>query len=84
MEKIYSYKGKRYSENITDDIDGDLEDLVDELVKDKDSGLEAVTGIVYYTLGGDFYCSSDDLDYQQVIDDIIFYGYSSDLKIGEN
>ena len=29
MSKIYSYKGKKYSENITDDIDGALEDLFD-------------------------------------------------------
>lgn len=80
MSKIYSYKGKKYSENITDDIDGDLEDLFDLLVKDKDSQLEEVHGVVYYTLGGDFYCSSDDVDYEKTIQDILLYGYADDLE----
>ena len=80
MSKIYLYKGKKYSENVTDDIDGDLEDLFDLLVEDKDTQLEAVQGVVCYTLGGDFYCSSDDVDYEKTIQDILLYGFSDDLE----
>ena len=80
MCKIYTYKGKRYSDNYDDEDDGDLEDLFDLLVKDKDSQLEEVHGVVYYTLGGDFYCSSDDIDYEETIKDMINYGYADNLK----
>ena len=79
MSKIYTYKGKRYSDNYDDEDDGDLEDLFDLLVKDKDSELEEVHGVVYYTLGGDYYCSSDDVDYEKTIQDILLYGFSNDL-----
>lgn len=67
MSKIYTYKGKRYSDNYADEDDGDLEDLFDVLVKDKDSELEEVHGVVCYTLGGDFYCSSDDVGYEKTM-----------------
>lgn len=87
MSKVYSYKGKLYSDDYflywpsnRDKYDGDLDELV-ELLTDNDTGLESSQTTIYY-LGGEF-IGTEDKGSDEILEIFCENGYGDDIDLKE-
>ena len=82
-KRAYRYKGKLYGSDWWKDGEsekyaGSLEDLVSLLADDPNTDVEERSQ-TYYTVGGEFYATEDDLDPAELIDYVIDNEYPVDL-----
>ena len=85
-KKTYYFKGKLYNDDYWKDDSGkyagSLGDLLDKLADDGKSGLTTATVTIYY-LGGDYVCTDDDIDTEELLENMIYGGYLEDYDIKE-
>lgn len=88
MSKVYSYKGKLYSNDywkdgnyITGKYDGDLDELLD-LLTDDDTGLEYTQITVYY-LGGEPIGTDAEKSSDEILEIFCENGYNDDIDLKE-
>ena len=88
MSKVYSYKGKLYSDDYWKDgnyktckYDGDLDELLD-LLTDDDTGLECTQTTIYY-LDGEFIGTDNEKSSNEILEIFCENGYNDDIDLKE-
>lgn len=87
MPSRYLYKGKLYSDDRgdskLDNYEGDLDDLLFELITDDRTGSDIYTcETTSYYINGEYFGSDEDVTTDEIIDALVDYGYDG-LEVSE-
>lgn len=87
MPSRYLYKGRLYSDDREDskldNYEGDLDDLLFELITDDRTGSDIYTyETTSYYINGEYFGSDEDVTTDEIIDALVDYGYDG-LEVSE-
>lgn len=87
MPNRYLYKGRLYSDDredrTIDNYEGDLDDLLFELITDDKTGSDIYTcEVTSYYINGEYFGSDEDVTTDEIIDALVDYGYDG-LEVSE-